>query len=186
MDRTDRYVISGRVVAVRITDDEWVMRVGRTAYAVAIGLMLLVPAIVLFLWGGGVIEIGGAARRPPIFWTLVLGVPFFWLGLYGSLGRRGLLIDRRRATVRRWWGVLGPLITRTHDLSPAVRVVLQPRGKPDERNVGAIVFLHLGDRRIRVEAPETRDAAADLAAHLAKFLGTDVERPNPKTPVTSP
>lgn len=175
MDRTDRYVISGRTVDVRITDDEWVMRIGRTPYAVLIGLMLLTAAAVLFLWGGGLISLGGEARRPPLFWTLLFGLPIAWLGLYGSLGRRGLVIDRRRATVRRWWGLIGPLVTRTHELPTVARVVLRaPAGDASQRG-RAIVLLYLAGRRIWVESPSDRRSAESLAAYLAKFLGTSVE-----------
>lgn len=175
MDETARYVISGRVVTVQITDDAWVMHVGRTTYAVVIGVMLLAPAVVLLLWGSGVIAFTGGAGRPPLGWTLILGLPFLWLGLYGALGRRGLTIDRRRASVCRWWGFLGPLVARTCGLPDDVGVVLRPNGKPTDRNAGAVVLLRVGDRRIRVEAPDSRRTADDLAARLAKFLGTKVK-----------
>jgi hypothetical protein len=152
--------LRGRIARVP-SSDPTLLRYRRWTWHPMVGLTVLLAGVALLAWEPDRwVETGG--------WVLV------GLAAWPLLSRKGLTLDRREGSVRRWWGLGVPLLSRT-----ARRIAFENVVITAERRAVAFFFWNVcevslgitGEVSLVVETDCDHDRAWGIGEEVARFLG---------------
>jgi hypothetical protein len=140
------------------------------------GLPFLLAGLLSLQIPLGIIPLQGSLNGSKWLFALLFGVPFTAVGGALMFSRGGLVIDRRRGEIVRWWGLLVPLKRTPVSLAGFYRVCLD-RNSEDGESSGYRVRLtreEPGGSFLVQFVPDYGEARR-LAEALAKFFGWPLE-----------
>lgn len=108
---------------------------------------------------------------------LLVGVPFTIVGAGLVLGRAGVVIDRRRGTAVKWWGLLAPMKQTEYRLNTFHHVSLNlQRGDSDSPDTYPVRLEDAaGQITVQVVQPTDYLEARRTAEEVAALLGRSIE-----------
>lgn len=119
-----------------------------------------------------------ASGGPASWWFLIpFGSVFAAVGAGLVFGRTGIEVDRPTGTLRRWWGLLGPWVSREESLQRFDRVLLTHEVRRSDSGSYTIYPVQLagGGAPITVASSRRYGTARQQAEGLAKFLQLTME-----------
>lgn len=148
------------------------LRLSRFVQILGIAFFLLMGAFFVSIsWGWITPDVSLSPK-----WFGVFGVLCISIAVVAMFLREGIAINRREGVVIRWWGILSPMIRRTHDLASFDRVIINRELRSSGSGAGA----HHVYFPVRLEGegrPVTLDRwnanpsmARKLAEEVAAFL----------------
>jgi hypothetical protein len=97
------------------------------------------------------------------------------VGLGMATGRRGIIIDRRRHRVVKWYGLLVPLMRREHMLGLCDRLAVTREERKSDKSTRIVYPVRLEgnaqEKPICIEEPLDYQQARATAESLSRFLG---------------
>jgi len=115
----------------------------------------------------------------PWYFMVPFGSIFATVGLVLMLGRRGIVIDRQRHRVVKWYGLLFPMIRREKFLTLCDRLTLTREVQKSDKSTRIVYPVRLEgndqDAAIHIEEPLDYQEARRTAESLAEFLRLPLE-----------
>jgi hypothetical protein len=167
-------------VAVRIleTGDPEIWEAKSTGHVglALFGLPFLLAGLFVMTASLGLVPI--EADAAPWYVVVPFGAIFVMVGLGMATGRRGIIIDRRRHRVVKWYGLLVPMMRREQliVLCDRLEVSREVRTSDDSTQVVYPVRLegNAQEKPVCIEEPLDYQQARATAESLARFLGLPV------------
>ena len=110
----------------------------------------------------------------PWYMMVPFGSIFALVGLGMMTGRRGILIDRRRHRITKWYGLLIPMVRREHMLGLQDRLVVTREVRKSDKSTRIVYPVRLGgsaqEKAVSIEEPLDYQQARATAESLAGFL----------------
>jgi len=141
------------------------------------GLPFLLAGLFLMQAPLGLVHVKTQGGPAGLIFLGLFGVPFAVVGTALVFGRSGTILDRRRGTLVRWWGLLVPM-KRTEYLLGGFEKICLGYSPGDSKHAATYpVTLVPGDggKPVPMQAPTDYAAGRRLAEMLAKFLRKPVE-----------
>jgi hypothetical protein len=136
------------------------------------GLPFLLAGLFVLSMPLGLIPVQGDS--PPWYFAVPFGSIFSLIGLGLMTGRRGVIIDRRRGRLVKWYGLIVPMIRKDHMLGFCDRLALTREVRKSDKSTQIVYPISLeGDaqeKAICIEEPLDYQEARSTAEALAGFL----------------
>jgi hypothetical protein len=141
------------------------------------GVPLLLVGLIFLLMSLGVVSVEMEGGNMGSLLTLLVGVPFAAVGVGLVFGRAGVVIDRRRGTAVKWWGLLRPMKRSEYCLDTFEHVNISFRrgdkNSPDTYPVS--LGEATGRTTVNVIQPADYLEARRAAEELAVLIGKPIE-----------
>jgi hypothetical protein len=106
--------------------------------------------------------------------TLIAALAALPVALVLTLGRKGIVIDRKRLILTRWYGLLVPFSKHEFPLHPFHRIRVIREFRTDSEATGyyyPVQFVGADNAALTIEDTIIPDRSRELARELALFLG---------------
>jgi len=132
----------------------------------------------LAVWILPVVLPQGGGEPPPLLFTIPFGAVFVAVGGGLVFGRSGLMIDRRKKAITKWWGLMVPMKKKQHDLNDFAQVGLSKEIRRSSSSSGGSstytvypVRIVGEEEKLNIEEPRDYFEARRAGEAVAKFLG---------------
>ena len=116
-------------------------------------------------------------KKAPVYFVVPFGLVFASVGAAFTLGRSGVVLDRRLGKVIKWWGLLVPMKRKEHPLENFEWVGLRREVRRTSKGRSYTVFpVRLEGKGNTLDLAELHDytEARKRAEEVAKFLDCDL------------
>jgi hypothetical protein len=141
------------------------------------GIPFLLAGLFLMQAPLGLLRVKTEGGPPAALLVGLFGLPFAAIGAALVFGRSGVILDRQRGTLVRWWGLLVPMKRTEQSLDgfETVRLGYTPGDSKHAATYPVTLVPGDGGRPVPMQAPTDYAAARRLAERLARFLRKPVE-----------
>jgi len=139
----------------------------------AAGLFVIYAALAGQMTGKG----GQPAALGGQILCAVFGLIFATVGAAFLFGRSGLLFDKNTKTVRRWYGLLFPMWSRSYDIKLFQEVSLSKEVRRNKNSTYTVYPVRLAGAKaspLDICQPQDELQARKLAEEIAKFINCDM------------
>jgi len=153
--------------------DPDIMKAGSSGHVALtlFGLPFFGAGCLVIAAGLGMIPVKGDA---PGFFMIPFGALFGLVGLFLMTGRSGIIIDKRKNTFLKWYGLLVPMIRKEYPLDRHERVSLRKEVRSSRNSSTTVYVVRLeGEDDVKpllFDSPTDYNDSRNIAERLSKFL----------------